>query len=274
VGNYPESDTAIWAQQRSIFACIALRDDPNTEAGIDALFARFSSHKDIASAVYGTARKLNNKNNVKAEELYQYVVDNHPDHKYVPFAHANIGNIKLWEGDKAAAQAVFARVQTDFAEHPLLPKAIAIIGDGYYTQALHKACQGLRSEAEWNYGKAIQQFERVVTQFPKIPFTTAEAHFFAALCHQRLGRYTEALDHYQQVVDDWPEYEDAWKAQFRIAKIYKWSALTGPMGKEEALTKVGAAFERLVEYYPDCPAAECARTWLQHSTKPIVGGQK
>jgi tetratricopeptide (TPR) repeat protein len=225
------------------------------------LFTQFSEDKNIAKVLYQVARKATDAND--AGDLYQYIVENHAEEDIALLAAANIGNILMRAGELDAAQETLDQLLTDFAGHPILPKAVAVMGDGYYTLALELQRQGFNAVAEWFFRKAITECQRVVTQLPETPYTTAECCYFGAFCHSRLGEYAEAIERYQTVVDNWPDYERAWSALFRVGRCYREMGQAGLMPKSQADSLTGAVYQQLLEEYPDCKMAGYAGRWLR-----------
>lgn len=258
--NCRDSGQAIWSQRGVILANIALGDDPNAEAGIQTLFSNFSDHKDIPKVVYQVARKL--KNDERAGALYQYVVDNHPDSELTVLSLANIGSIYIRLADFDAAQSILDKLLIDFSDHPILPKAIAVIWQGYYSEALRIESEGIDVLPKWYYQKAIAECERILTQLPETPYTTAEACYFLAVCHERLGEYAEAIEFYQRQVNNWPDYEYTWHAMFRIGCGYEKLKKSGLISELEADAIIRSTYEQLLEEYPTCIVATHTQAWL------------
>lgn len=272
--NHPDSEEAIFSQRGVILSSIGLGDDANTEAGIEKLLMQFSSNKLIAKMVYQVAGELNNKNDQKAQELYEYVIDKYSSSEFVPLAWVNIGDIKLQLGDDKAARVIFDKVLADFAGHPVLPRAVDLMAYGYYRKALLKDKKGFDEQANWYYQKTITECERIITQLPETLYTTAEACYFSAVCYGRLGQYEKAIEYYQKVVDNWPEYKYAWLAQSKVAKTYKWFLRFGVMSESEAEAAITVTFEHLVNKFPDCPASSAARKWLNYYHKKSSEGRQ
>jgi len=264
VDNYPQSSEAIWAQQQMILACIGLDDDPNTEAGIDALFSKSSSHKDIAKAVYGTARKLNWKDDATAEQLYQYIADNHPDDEHAILAQANLGQIALRLGDERGARAVFDQMLVDFASHPLLVKAVALMAEGYWDLAMFETKEGMVDKATDHFSKAVVEYQRIIQELPGTPYTTAQAHYLAGEYYRRFGQYEKAIDHYNAIIGDWPKCEFAGQAQFMVGRVYQYVKSSGEIAKEEADNLIRTAYDRVLLYHWDSHAAGAARNRLRN----------
>jgi tetratricopeptide (TPR) repeat protein len=203
------SGGAIWSQRGVILTSIELKDDPNTTAGIEKLLAEYAGHKDIACVVYQVGRKLNYRNDAKAQELYEYVRDRHPASEYAALARVNIGNLLLGGGDEKSAREIFDGVAADFAGHPILPKAIALVAEAYFEQARFERRKYADARSQDQYRKALLEFERIINDFDEVPFTTAWAYFHAGECYLHLGDRAKAIEYRQKVADDWPDFEYA-----------------------------------------------------------------
>lgn len=272
--NHLDFEDAIFSQREVIISSIELGDDSRAEAGIDELLSQFSSNEHIAKVAYQVARKLNKKDDTKAQELYEYIRDNRPDDEYAALAGAKIGQIQLRLGDDAAARAIFDGVLSDFAGHPILPKAVLLMANGYWESAFLEPRQNLQTteRAKEYFRKAIAEYEKIITQFPEIPHTTAVAYYLAAECYYRLGQYEQAIEYYQEVADNWPEYTHAWLAQLKIAKMYKWLLGAGAISNSETNVAMRVAYEQLLTNFPDCPVAGTVRKWLNYYNKKSTGG--
>jgi len=143
----------------------------------------------------------------------------------------------------------------------------------YYNRAFFYEIQGLDAQAIENFTMVIEVGRRILQEWPDSG-VAAEVYHVLGTCCQHLGQYAKAIEYYQKVVDNWPEYESAWLAQFRIAKTYKWLLRTGAISDSEANAAIKVAFEHLLESFPDCPAAELVRDWLEDNPEPEEGGQK
>lgn len=264
--NHPGDENAISAKQALIFASIDQKDAIMVQTGLQELFAKFSSDKKLPSIAYGTAGKLSRYNDAAAQQLYQYIINQHPNHDYVPHAKVKLGHIKFRAGDDNAAENIFATLLTQYKNHPILPKVIMLIADGYWERALlePKKDRKINQHAKRYFQKAITKSETVITNFPQIPHITAEAHHFTGECYYQLGQYDKAIEYCQKVIDNWPDYAYAWKAQFRIVKTNKRLLEAGVISESDAEAKITASCESLVEKFPECPAVRAAHTWLKY----------
>lgn len=258
--NWPEDEYAIESLKGMALSSIGLGDVPNTEAAIEELISSFPGHKHLAEAVYLVAREL--EGDEKAAVLYQYVIENCSDSKFAILSEVKIGGICIRLGDEAVSRAIFDRVLVDFADHPDLPEAVAVMAYEYYKQALLKETEGYLEQTREYFLKTIVECERIITQLPESPDTAAVACYYLAVCHERLGQYIDAVEYYQMVLDNWPDYRYAWNALFMIGRCYEQLEKSGLMSKSEVDPIIKAVYEQLLEDYPACKAAKHARRWL------------
>jgi len=171
------------------------------------------------------------------------------------------------------AQAATNNLTEEFKDHPDLSLMLWQASEAYYNEAFRCENEGQDAKAKQYFTKVIRTGEAVMNQWPDSAAGPEICHILA-ICYERLSEYTKAIEYYQKVVDDWPDYEHAWEAQFRIAKMSKWLILTGAKSDLEGDAAIKTAFKKLVERYPDCPAAEGARNWLEGNIKSSEGGHK
>jgi tetratricopeptide (TPR) repeat protein len=248
---------ALWSQADLIKSHLAEGNDVAAEAAVDRLLTNFNNNPLIAKAIHETAyeyRKLGNYD--RANELDQYVIDHWPADVQVIWA-----KMDIWLGNDAAVEKTIDLLIADFNDNPELPTAIFVIGEEYYKKAFQ--CENERTtEAKDSFQKAIAIWERIVTELPVQATYTALSYYFAADCYCRLGQYEKAVGYYQKVVNNWPDYEYAWNALFLIGRSYEDLKESGVISKSQADPKIKAAYEQLLEKYPDCPAAKIAQRWL------------
>jgi tetratricopeptide (TPR) repeat protein len=263
----PESEHALWAQADLIKSYLALGDDPNAEAAVNKLLADFSWSKDIARAIHDTAweyRKLGNYG--RANELDRYVIDHWPADVQVMWAKMDMAKTDILLGNDAAAEKTIDILIADFNECPDLPTAIFMLGEEYYNKAFNTKGDPNSPDAkpEEYYRKALAIWERIIRELPPSA-ATAHAYNSAADCYRRLGRCEKAIEYYQKVVDKWPGFEYAWNAQFLVGRNYELLSRSGVVSKSEVYLQIKTAYEKVIQKYPNCPAANVARIWLENN---------
>jgi len=262
--NLPE-EYVILSRGSLIMLDIGLGNEANAQAALDSLIADFSDNPLIARVIWDTAQVYRElKKYEKANELYQHVIDNWPKAEHAILSRGGVVMADIGLGNDPNAQAAIDSLIADFNDHPVLPEAVFIIGEQYYNEAFRCENEGLDTESEDCFQKAVAIWERIIEELPvKLP-QTAHAWCFSAICYGRLGQHTKAIECYQRVVDYWPDYKYAWSAQFQIGSSYKKLRDAGAVPRSEANAAIKAAYQRVLEKYPDCPAANAARDWLDH----------
>jgi tetratricopeptide (TPR) repeat protein len=173
----------------------------------------------------------------------------------------------VYVDDANGVKSAVDKLVADFHDRTDLPTALFQIGAGYYKQALVrlKDPSSFPSAKEY-FLRAQGLWKRIIQEFPeRKPSDTADAHYFSGVCCRYLGEYLDAITHYRTVVDNWPGYPYAWNAQFLIGYCYKQLSVLGAVSESVAHAQIKAAYEQVVQKYPDCPAAAAARDWLKNN---------
>jgi len=272
---WSESEQAMWAQAGIASVDISNRDYPSARAAIKKLLDNYKDHKDLAAARFQLGSDYCRAGKYKeAQELYKQISEEHPGSEVGALARVGLGKIKLCLGGDEDARVIFDRVLADYAGRPILLEAMEMMASAYYNEALRMKKQGLDEQAKSYYQKTIVEFKRIMPQLPKTDDKAAEICYFSGVCYSRLGQHQKAIEYYRKVVDNWPDYKYAWHVQFMIGRTYKYLKETGAISESEADSAILAAYERVIQNYPDCPAAKAARGWLNYYHKKSSEGRQ
>ena len=267
VEHFPNDKYAMWSQVEVAYHHIHSGDDVAADAASDKLLTVFSDQPALPRDIYNVAKKYDDAGRYdKAAELYRYVIDNRPADEDI-YARMSVSMAYIGLGDDTSASAVLDSLIADFADHSDLPGVVFHVGEQYYDRAFRLQREGLEVQARDDFTKVIDFAERLIQQFPTSPLI-AEAYQVLATCYRRLGQYEKAVEHYQKLADNWPDHEFAWLALFRVGRIYRNLEETGAIPRSEANPKARAAFELIVQRYPDSPAAGPASDWLNYNVEP------
>jgi tetratricopeptide (TPR) repeat protein len=272
--NCPNPDDTIWSLRGFVAESIALRDEASIDAGIKKLLSEYSTSKNLPMAAAHVADSLCRAGHRDASQLFQYVIDNYPDHEQALLAEVGLGHVRLWQDDIQGAEAIYQKVLSDHARHPELAEAVCLMGQGYYEQAELARQQGLSDKAVLNYQAALAKFGLITGASHEIPYDAPFAYHFSGECYHRLGQPDKAVDCYQKVCGSWPDYAYAWHLQFTMAKLYKELIRSGEVTEQEANPKMNAALATVVQKYPGCPASKAANDWLQVAARTREGEQR
>jgi len=256
VDNWPEAEHALFAQADLIKSYLALGDDPNAEAAVKKLLSEFSGNRYKPRAIHNTAWEYRKAGRYdKADQLYQYVVDNQSGNEDMMWVKTGIARLNIALGNDAAVEKTIDILITDFNDNPELATAIFILGEEYYNEAFNTKGDTNSPDArpEEYYRKALAVWERIVAELPQSESTdTAHAYYFSAVCYRKLGNQEKAVEYFQKVVDRWPEYRYAWSAQCLIGECYEKLQSSGKLSVSEAEPMIEQAYQVVIEKYPDC----------------------
>jgi TolA-binding protein len=274
VERFPDDMYGMWSQGAMVHFFIRQGDYQAADAAYARFLTVFSQQPAFPREVYLVGDVYREAGRYdKARQLYQYVVDNWPNTVHALWAGAGMVKLAIALEDEAAAEAAVDDLIADFGDYPELPPALWVVTEDYYDLAFRCENQGLDAKADEYFRKVISAGQAILKQWPDSVAGPEICHI-SGICYERVDEYPKAINYYQKVVDEWPDYEHAWEAQFRIAKMSKWLILNGAKSDSEVHAVVKSAFKQLVESYPDCPAAEGARNWLEGNLKSTEGGQK
>jgi len=274
---FPDSPYAVEALFRApkihVFYLIKSGNHTEAQVAIDKFVSDFLDHPASPGVLYWFAKEFEaSKTYDKAKSTYQEVILRYPAAPHALKAELKVPKMDVMSlietGNDGAAETVVDSLIVDFRDHTDLPEEIFTVGEKYYNKAFKYEKQGLKAEAIACFRRALTVWEKIITQLPPSAPNTARAYNFGAVCYRRLGQHEKAIEYYQKVVDDWPDYEYAWDALFRIGRTYENLKTLGITSKIEADPEIKAAYELLLEKYPDCRAAKHARRWLsRHNYK-------
>jgi tetratricopeptide (TPR) repeat protein len=257
----PKDIHAMWSQMNIIRSYISDGNEPAADAAFNKLLAIFSGQPKLPDEVHRLAELYDrtgryNKADMlyqKAIQLYQYVIDSHPDSNDLMWAKAGAARSNIALGNEAAAEAVVNELIADFNDEPNLPQAIFVIGEQYYYKAFEDPNKCLKVKSEEFLNKAKDIWQRITTELPHSSSDSmAHAYYFSAVCYRQLGNYEKAAGCFQKVVDDWPNFQYAWSAQSLIGECYENLRDTGKLSAAEAEPEIERAYQAVIEKYPGC----------------------
>ena len=136
------------------------------------------------------------------------------------------------------------------------------VGEDYFVRAQEAEKAGNQEKARMSYQKAIAFWDTNIINRAADPHYQHRALYLSAFSYERMNEHEMARSIFQLVVDRWPSHEKAWDAQFMVAKMYRELEKTGAMSSSEARGEIVKACRKVIEQYPDCPAAPAARKLL------------
>jgi len=279
VQKYPDSP---WASQvplsipsTNIMSLIESDKETEAQAAIDGLLSSFSGHNDLPSTLDNIAHEYVRRGRYEeAKSLYQQMIQRYP----VDSVHAGTAQLEASKldvfllievGKDVEAQTAIDKFTADFNDHSRLAGGVAHIAEQYQIKALRLENEGTAKPEEIRNCllKAIAIWDKVINEYEDrvvVPQSCCEVGNY----YRKLGEYEKSAEYYQKVADDYPGDRMAWHALFMVGRNYEDLGKLGLVPQSEADTKIKAAYEQVIEKYPDCKAAKAAKNWLnRHNSK-------
>ncbi len=265
--SYPKSDFAMWAQMGLAISAIAQNKDSVAAAAKDNLLAAFPSHPKLPEALFYIAARYDfSKKYDKAIPLYQHIAAAFPQSPQAAdarFAIAKIGIISLFDTSRVnEGMTAVDKLMTDFKSHPTLASTLSRdIAEQFYIKAFESEKIGLAAQTVDYLTRATTIWEKVINEFGEKADMSEEC-CWTAESYKKLNKYDKAVVFYQKLLNKYPQHKMAWNAQFMTGYCYEALTASGKLTETETEGKTKEAYGKLLEKYPNCPAAEHAKAWL------------
>jgi outer membrane protein assembly factor BamD (BamD/ComL family) len=254
------TDAALRAQRNLVIAAIVGGNDPAAGAALDKLRADFASHANIARVMYTIGRKYTNSGQFdKARATYRLIVQQYPDHPRAGKAELSIPRDTILESihqdNDTAAQAQIEKLIVDFSGHRNLPGTLLFIAVKYRDKVL----EGNGGDSD--YANVIALCEAITDYYPDSNVAPA-ALSCAGDCYNELGDHQKARSNFQKVMSDHSDFKYTWYAQFMIGRTTEGLKKQNTLSAAQADAQIDAAYQAVIDNYPDCPAAGHAKAYL------------
>jgi tetratricopeptide (TPR) repeat protein len=270
---------SIWTKIGLAVTSIRLSDFQTGDSLKEQILTDYADDNRLPEAVYliADAYRCVGKYE-KAISLYHYIIGVWPSSEQALWSKVGIARIDIINGNEDAANKAIDNIISEFKEHPEMPKGIFYIGEQYREQALSERRQAghgkdLNAKSIAYFKKALAVWERIIKELPP-SITTAQAYHLSAESYRYLGQHEKAIEYYNKILDNWPEYGYPGQIQFMVGHTYEYLKKTGAIPASEADPKIKAAYERIIQEYPDCKAVPAARNWLENYATSKEGVRK
>jgi outer membrane protein assembly factor BamD (BamD/ComL family) len=230
--NWPTSESAMWAQVDIVKSAIDSNDYSTAQAGIDNLFAAYTSNIHLGDAIHSIAYSFRQSQNIaKADDLDKYVVNHYSKTEGAMWAQVDIINSNIDGKDYSAAQTGIDNLLARFYNNENMAKTLHVMAYKY-RQALETAKADELDKyvldhwptdeiAIWaqvdviksdindnNYTAALADANDLLTNF-----TNEEQLAFGVLAFQIADEYRElnqdekSYQFYKKIVSTWPGHK-------------------------------------------------------------------
>ena len=277
IDNWPQIESAVWAQGGVAKSNIALGNEAAAQAAIEKLLTGFSGHKyeHIATnAVYDIAGQYRGlKKYEKAIKLYQSILDKWPQSKSAVESQKYIAISNILLGKMGAAQLAIDKLIANFSGQSDLPKALYAIARRYRWSEKYEEAESVYQQIAQQYSdssqakkaqlnvlrtKALFLIESGNDSEAKTVIDKLVADFFShralpealhdiARVYKKSRKYEEAKNIYQQIIQQYPDSPYAGKARLDVPKINVLSLIES--GDDDAVQ--AAAIDSLIADFND-----------------------
>jgi TolA-binding protein len=261
IQNYPSSQYADRARigfaKANVQSLIMSKDYDAAEQALDKLISDFSKHPDLPEALYWIAERYNWADKYEdAKALHQTVIQDYPDSSFVEKAKLGYSKAEVLSlisrKEYENAEKSFDKLFTDFEGLPDLPRAASAICEQCCKQGLSKDAND-PNQAKDIYGVSVKICDRLISEMPDYSLAP-ETCRWAGYCCFRLGKFEDSIGYFQKVIDDYPHDEYAWSAQCWLGDCYERLKISGAMPEPNVTDQMEAAYQAVIEKYPDCPS--------------------
>lgn len=268
---WPDSQPALWARMNLITSKIAIGELSEASAEIEQFLIKHSDDGRLPEALSYIAGSFEYvKRYYEAKAIFQQIAEQFPASSQageVSFAIARMGVLSAIDTNEPSSLQVVDVLAANFKEYPALPGTLVhTIAHRIYNKAFEMEAAGLENQSKAYFQKAVDIWEQVGASHPE-QTNTADGYNWAGNCYRELGEYGKAIACYSNVAEKFPEHSLAWNALFLVGRCYEDMQRAEAIGELEAKSKIRAAYQKLIEKYPDCQAAEIAKSWLDENNE-------
>jgi len=275
IQRYPDSDYAFAAQKGLTISYIAWGKPTQGQTALQELMADDIDDQQMASALRDVADHYRWFNDPKAAlELYQYVIDNHPQEEGAMWSQVGIVILDISKGDYDAADAAVDKLVNGYYGYEKVADAVYEVAELYRDQQKQQKAYSLYryvmdnwpnlDGAMWSqmrvslisieqedYEVAQTAVNRLLADYLDHEKIVDAAHQIADL-YRRQQKHQEAHSLYQYIVDNLPDKEIAfWTLEeafdYRLDKDFE---------------QAERIYTQLIQRYPDSDYAFAAQKGL------------
>jgi len=279
LSRWPNGEYALKSQKLIAKASIEAGDLVAADRAFAKLLSDYSSHPDLAEAIYELARKYRSieiKRYNKAIELYQHIIVQCPNSEDAFAAQTLIAKASFEAGNLVAADKAVAKLLSDYSSNPGLAKAVNELAREYrrskrYSKAIELYQYSL---SRWPVGEYAMESQKLIAKasieagdlvaadkavtkllsdYSSNP-GLAKAVNELAREYRRSKRYSKAIECYQYIIVQWPKSEDAFNAQKLIVE----ASIEADIEADNLVVADGKAFAKLLSDYPSNPGLATA----------------
>lgn len=257
--DWPSSCEKMAAQRGLAMAGVQLGDESAGQAAAETLLSEFEDRPELSE---NTSEIIDQYcragSSARVITLSEKILGQSTNTAIQLAARTGLARAYIQTGQEAQAQQQIDMITAGYSSQPRFSYSLFVIGEQYYMQAEESLRQGDSDQARTGFQKAMALWEINRTQLSDRRHK-ALAVYYSAMASGFLGDDASALAFYQDLAQNYPDCEKAWHAQYRVAECALKLAAVGQIDPAVANNLKNAAYEAILEKYPDCPVAGMIR---------------
>lgn len=226
--DFAGTDYALEAQKQLVMLYISMGKSSEADSALQELLVEFSTNEKLIKAVYDIAEDYRiSEKHAKANQLYQYAMDNWPGHKFSMWSQMGVAKSSISLGDEAAAQAAIDQLVASFSGQERIVEGVFAIAEYYKEfnkyERTAELCQYILDTwpedwlAMWsqqsltlsnihlgNIEAAETAIDGLLANFYDSP-RVEEGVYEIAHTYKQFGRYERAKELYEYTLNNWPD---------------------------------------------------------------------
>jgi len=205
----------------------------------------------------------------RAAEMYRYVAEHWAGEEQGIGAEIAAVALRVREEDFGGVAVAVHELEDRLGKNPRRAALSVAVAEAYMKRAELSRVKDREVDAEASYVEALGECDKVLGGMPDAPEARA-ACFIAAKCHNGLRQHEATIEDCRMLLDKWPDHPQTGYVLYLMGRSYLDLYANDKVSQEQAMKETQAAYERLVQGYPEHPGAGTARSWLQRHG---VGGE-
>jgi TolA-binding protein len=271
--NYPDQQLgriSQWdADKNNIISLFSQNQDSQAQTALDTLISDLQQNPSVPGG--RILKKIAHRGEVfgkysQAAAIYPLIGQLYPDGRWASNVPLDLVKCQILAdihaGNYTTAQAAADKLEADYPGYKYLQHVFSRIAEQYKQRAQLLERQGQNTDAQADFQRAIGAWRKVI-DLGLIPMAAADAAVGAGDCCRYIGDYQGVINYYSKIINDYPG--SCWSEHALFMVGWSWQKLkeTGQVSADQADTQARAAYQRLVDNWPDCKAARIADRWLK-----------
>ncbi len=235
--------------------------DIQDPAKVVGTISDLADSEDLPKFIFYTAQRMDQSSmDSDANTLYETLVNDHPQSYTAVEAAVNLILQHQQNGNTTTINNIISDLKTN---HENLGEKISQIAESDYKKSKQTYDITLHNQ---RINKAIKIWKIIILYLPgdkELP----HVYCYLAESNGKINNYEKSLYYWQKVAAEHSDFRHHWYALYNVGRTYQILSETGKIEQADADSGTIAAYEELLEKYPNCSVADTVRVELDAYSK-------